>query len=63
MVITVNKNKCPQDHPCPVIPRCPKRAISQNEFDLPIVDNDKCIRCMICVKICPYSAFEVNKQC
>ena len=39
-MITVNPDLCPQDHPCPMIPRCPQEAISQAGVGLPVVDNE-----------------------
>lgn len=36
---------------------CPKSAITMIEddegFDYPVIDEDKCIRCYMCVKVCP----------
>jgi ferredoxin len=61
-MIKVNSQKCPQDHICPMIRQCPKKAISQNGFDAPVVDTQKCIECMFCVNHCPYKAFEVKKK-
>jgi ferredoxin len=62
MMIKVNLNKCPQDHVCPMIKPCPKKAIFQKGFNAPVVDNSKCIECMFCVKHCPHGAFEVHKD-
>ena len=56
-MIEVNPEKCPQDHICPMIKRCPAKAISQNGFDLPLVDNKKCIKCYFCMNNCPKKAF------
>jgi len=58
-ILTVNKDKCPQDHKCPSIPVCPKGAISQKDnHSLPEIDGDKCIVCGKCMKFCPKGAFE-----
>lgn len=58
-MITVNKEKCPQNHKCPAIVVCPKGAISQeNIYCLPKIDKDKCIDCGKCMKFCPKGAFE-----
>jgi len=57
-MIKVNPDKCPQDHVCPMMRRCPKNAISQAGFKAPVVDVDKCIECMYCVNHCPHKAFE-----
>jgi len=56
-MITVN-TRCPQNHPCPLVRMCPKNAISQEVFNLPKIDYSKCTECGICVKSCPYRAFE-----
>ncbi len=61
-MIVVNSEKCPQDHVCPMIKRCEQEAISQEGFKAPMVDHEKCIECMICVKNCPKEAFEVVKE-
>ena len=56
MSIQVNSEKCPQDHRCPAIKICPVGAISQKDFELPIIDNEICIECQKCVKFCPKGA-------
>ncbi|MDR2940352.1 MAG: 4Fe-4S binding protein [Clostridiales bacterium] len=59
MKITVDPQKCPQDHKCPLIPVCPKAAISQKDiYSLPEVDESLCILCGKCVSQCPKHAFE-----
>ncbi|MDF1569106.1 MAG: 4Fe-4S binding protein, partial [Spirochaetaceae bacterium] len=65
-VIRAACEKCPEDevivtdkcqacmaHPCSIV--CPRNAISfpdKNAF----IDQEKCIKCMKCVQVCPYSA-------
>lgn len=62
MKLVVDENKCPQDHWCPAMRVCPKQAISQeNKFDLPVIDQEKCIVCGKCIKFCPKGAFEIVK--
>ncbi len=51
-MIVVNKQFCPQNHPCPVVPACPVDAITQQGNGAPIIDGDKCIDCGKCVKKC-----------
>jgi len=59
MKLTVNKEKCPQNHKCPSIAVCPKGAITQKDiYSLPEVDGSKCILCGKCMKFCPKGAFE-----
>ena len=52
MKITVNPQKCPQNHRCPMIPICPAGAISQKGNALPEIDPEKCIECGKCVRHC-----------
>jgi len=65
-VIRAACEKCPEDevivtdkcqscmaHPCSIV--CPRNAISFPE-KLAHIDQDKCIKCMKCVQVCPYSA-------
>jgi len=60
MKLTVNKDKCPQNHKCPSIAVCPKGAITQRDiYALPEIDNEACILCEKCIKFCPKGAFEV----
>jgi Fe-S-cluster-containing hydrogenase component 2 len=56
MVLRVKQNKCPQNHPCPSVRVCPVGALSQNGYDAPVVDMDKCIKCGKCVRFCPMRA-------
>ena len=43
---------------------CPKSAIAMIEddegFDYPVIDESKCIRCYLCIKVCPIK--RVNNQ-
>lgn len=55
-MIEVNKNRCPSNHACPLLKRCPVDAISQNGYDAPVIDHSKCIECGICAKSCPLGA-------
>lgn len=41
MPLVVDKNRCPQNHRCPLISICPQQAISQTGFGLPRIDSDK----------------------
>jgi len=56
-MIKVIKEKCPQNHTCPMIAKCPVQAIAQDGFNAPTLDNSKCIKCHICVNGCPYVCF------
>jgi len=60
-MIVIDSSKCPQNHRCPAMAVCPAGAISQDGFSLPEVDQNKCVRCLRCVKFCPMGAIQ-NKQ-
>lgn len=60
MEITVDKNRCPQNHPCPSIRVCPVGAIRQNGFNAPTIDEEKCIRCGKCAMYYPRGAIQVE---
>lgn len=57
-MITVDKNRCPQNHKCPAIKVCPVQCISQNNFELPVIDNKACVECKKCIKFCPMGAIK-----
>lgn len=44
---------CPQNHRCPAVKICPSGALSQKDFNAPVADYDKCIRCGKCASVCP----------
>ncbi|ORC34708.1 hypothetical protein B4O97_12250 [Marispirochaeta aestuarii] len=65
-VIRAACEKCPEDvvlvtdkcqacmaHPCSIV--CPRNAISFPESKA-VIDQEKCIKCMKCVQVCPYAA-------
>ena len=57
-MIQVIAEKCPQNHACPMVKRCRKQAVIQEDFNAPTIDHKKCVECMVCVEICPYGTFE-----
>lgn len=57
MQIIVDKNRCPQNHPCPAVKVCPVNALNQNGFDAPTIDQEKCIICKNCVMYCQSGQF------
>ncbi len=57
MSIKINKNRCPQNHPCPAVRVCPTGALSQRGFSAPDVDNQKCINCGRCIRMCAFGVF------
>ena len=55
-ILNIIKEKCPQNHPCPSVRICPVGALSQNGFDAPVIDREKCIKCGKCSTFCPKKA-------
>lgn len=58
--LLVNKNRCPQNHPCPAVRVCPVQALSQTGYAAPCVDDQKCISCGKCVRFCPMAALSLS---
>ncbi len=59
--VTINPRRCPQNHRCPAISVCPKKAITQRGFfSLPVIDDEKCISCGKCVHYCPMGAIQMK---
>lgn len=54
----ISNKICPQSHRCPLIAKCPVNAISQNGFDVPIIDEEQCIGCGACQQVCPLGAVQ-----
>ena len=52
MVIKINPDFCPANHPCPVVRVCPVGAIYQEGYGVPKVDSEKCIDCGKCTRVC-----------
>lgn len=61
MELTVNINRCPQNHPCPALKVCPVGAISQEGYKAPKIDQKKCIKCGKCSTFCPMRALILLK--
>ncbi|HEX9062719.1 MAG TPA: 4Fe-4S binding protein [Clostridia bacterium] len=60
MKINVDKNRCPQNHPCPAVRVCPVGAIKQAGFNAPTIDLEKCIKCKKCILFCPMRAIQAD---
>ncbi|TAL31097.1 MAG: 4Fe-4S ferredoxin [Spirochaetes bacterium] len=56
-MITVDPHRCPQNHPCPMVKRCPHAAITQQGYLAPAISREHCASCGVCVQSCPYKAF------
>lgn len=55
-ILKIIKERCPQNHICPSVAICPVGALSQEGFNAPNIDQDKCIRCGKCARFCPKQA-------
>lgn len=62
MNVTVMKERCPQNHPCPSVRVCPSGALKQSGFRAPVVDMEKCTGCGKCVRYCPMGAFRLSQK-
>ena len=49
--IGVMAERCPQNHACPIVRRCPESAVMQDGFKAPTIDQDKCVKCMVYSKM------------
>ncbi len=57
--IRVNEQLCPSNHWCVGLKACPEKAIYQVSKDKPPkVDCYRCIKCNICIDLCPYGAIQ-----
>lgn len=54
--LNIIKERCPQNHKCPAVNVCPVKALSQEGFNAPVIDHDKCIKCGKCSAFCPKQA-------
>ena len=48
--------KCPQNHNCQEIKVCTVGALSQDRFNAPKIDYNKCIKCGKCSEFCHKNA-------
>lgn len=58
--LKVKEDRCPKNHACPSVKICPVSALTQNGFDAPTVDLNKCIKCGKCVNFCPKKALVIE---
>lgn len=61
-MLTLIKNNCPQNHSCPAVRVCPVGALSQNNFEAPVIDHSKCIKCGKCSNFCPKKALVLQTE-
>ncbi len=62
MAVTVIKQFCPQNHPCPSVRVCPFGALKQNGYEAPTVDLSKCTNCGKCARYCPMGALRMTEE-
>ena len=60
MALVIQKDLCPQNHKCPAVKACPVDALSQQGLSAPTVDEEKCIACGKCAKVCPTGALKIG---
>ena len=53
---------CPQNHKCPAVKVCPVGALTQKDFEAPVVDHEKCINCGKCSNFCPKYALVLEQK-
>ncbi len=61
-MLTLIKSNCPQNHPCPAVRVCPVGALSQNNFEAPVIDHSKCVKCGKCSNFCPKKALVLQTE-
>ena len=61
-MLTLIKSNCSQNHPCPAVRVCPVGALSQNNFEAPVIDHSKCIKCGKCSNFCPKKALVLQTE-
>ncbi len=54
--LSIKTENCPQNHRCPAVNVCPVGALSQNAYEAPTINHEKCIRCGKCAEFCPKKA-------
>lgn len=57
--LIIIKENCPQNHQCPAVKVCPVGALTQAEFNAPVINSEKCIRCGKCSDFCPKKALKI----
>lgn len=60
MSVSIIKELCPQNHPCPAVKICPVDALTQIGNAAPEVDAEACIDCGKCSETCPMGVFKTE---
>ena len=61
-MLVIRGERCPANHRCPAVISCPVDALKQVGNDVPTVDNEKCIDCGKCTKVCPTGALMLKDE-
>lgn len=59
--LNIKIENCPQNHACPAVKVCPVGALSQQQFNAPTINYDKCITCGKCSSFCPKKALYIEQ--
>ncbi len=49
-----------EDPPC--VPACPKNAMIKRDDGIVFIDQEKCIGCLICTRVCPWNIPVINPE-
>ena len=60
MAAIVDERLCARENPCPAVRICPYEALAQEGDAAPVVDEEKCEDCGLCVKACPKGALRIE---
>jgi Fe-S-cluster-containing hydrogenase component 2 len=60
MAVKIVKEMCPQNHSCPAVRTCPEKALVQNGYSAPVIEQEKCLDCGKCVENCPMGALQFS---
>ena len=62
MAVLINFKICSNDWPCNALPVCPTGAVRWDDADKTLkIDNEKCVGCGACARVCPIMAIKVAK--
>lgn len=59
--LNIIESRCLKNHKCPAVNICPVNALTQENFEAPKIDYEKCIRCGRCASFCPKKALVLKE--